>query len=269
MTIEHGAIMEILATPSSSSSRSPSISWQACQNATCLCLCALRFWVGLLEMWSLQQASQKKKNISLFGWMLPSLKWNRCECCWLNLLVQCNSWAFPNQASIQQVSCDTLHTQQISTSMNPRTTTVLQSKMNQHPTSGIWWVKPVKPLRPNVRYIKWRNPHPIIEGNPHFQNSQQKTTGHAFEEPNFLWMNVGVLPSYPIQTTVNPYIRTTGQLITDFHGILHDFPGILHQFKRTFTSPILNPKFPDFRNVGKYLTFIFWGFPLNHTPGAF
>lgn len=31
MTIEHGAIMEILATPSSSSSRSPSISWQACQ----------------------------------------------------------------------------------------------------------------------------------------------------------------------------------------------------------------------------------------------
>ena len=97
----------------------------------------------------------------------------------------------------------------------------------------------------------------------------KKTTGHAFEEPNFLWMNVGVLPSYPIQTTVNPYIRTTGQLITDFHGILHDFPGILHQFKRTFTSPILNPKFPDFRNVGKYLTFIFWGFPLNHTPGAF
>ena len=82
-------------------------------------------------------------------------------------------------------------------------------------------------------------------------------------------MNVGVLPSYPIQTTVNPYIRTTGQLITDFHGILHDFPGILHQFKRTFTSPILNPKFPDFRNIGKYLTFIFWGFPLNHTPGAF
>lgn len=62
MTIEHGAIMEILATPSSSSSRSPSISWQACQNATCLCLCALRFWVGLLEMWSLQQASQKKKT---------------------------------------------------------------------------------------------------------------------------------------------------------------------------------------------------------------
>ena len=166
MTIEHGAIMEILATPSSSSSRSPSISWQACQNATCLCLCALRFWVGLLEMWSLQQASQKKKTfLCLDG------------CCHHSNEIDANvaGWIFLFNATAEHFRIRHPFSRWVVTHSKaadfdfhePRT---VLSKMNQHP---LWYLMSVqlKHLRPNVRllffvwdcpqwrYIKWRNPH--------------------------------------------------------------------------------------------------------------
>lgn len=134
MTIEHGAIMKILATPSSSSSRSPFISWQACENATCsVCMCTkvLGRFIGDVI---LAASIRIKKIISLFGWMLPSPKWNRCECCWLNLLFQRNRWAFPLLESGIHSAGELLHTPHSSRFRLPWTT-VLLSKMNQHP----WW----------------------------------------------------------------------------------------------------------------------------------
>lgn len=138
--------------------------------------------------------TKKKQNISLFGWMLPSLKWNRCECCWLNLLVQCNSWAFPNQASIQQVSCVTHSTH--SRFRLPWTTVRCCQKW----TNTLWWylifLPQLSPLGPTLGCIcpqrgtsnggiltyNWRE-------SPSFQNSQKKLQDVHLKNPIFFgWM---------------------------------------------------------------------------------
>ena len=74
---------------------------------------------------------------------------------------------------------------------------------------------------------------------PIFKTATKNLQHLHLKYPNFL-MNVGVLPSCPIQNTIDSYIITIGQPITDFDGILPDLPGKTTHQKEIYFQKNLN-----------------------------